>query len=169
MEAIGRVPDGAVIVDAPCGAGPAFRGLRADQEVRYLALDLSPAMLRRARSKAQERGLMQVELVEGDAAAIPLASASAALFLSYWGLHCFADPEAALDEAERCLEPGGNLVGGAIVSGSSLRQRLLVHPHRGAFGAVASASDLHDWLTSRFDQVELEVSGAMAFFTARRR
>jgi ubiquinone/menaquinone biosynthesis C-methylase UbiE len=107
MEEIGRVPDGSLIVDAPCGAGVALRGLRPDQRVRYLALDLSPPMLDRARRRAEKRGLRQVEFVEGDAEAIPVDDGSVDLFISYWGLHCFADPRAAIAEAHRCLRAGG--------------------------------------------------------------
>src|SRR5919109_4704833 len=63
MRAIADVPEGGVIVDAPCGSGVAFRGLRQGQRVRYLALDLSPRMLERARRRADEPGLGQIELV----------------------------------------------------------------------------------------------------------
>jgi SAM-dependent methyltransferase len=166
MEEVGRVPDGGVIVDAPCGAGPAFRALRPTQQVRYIALDLSPAMLERARRRAAKRGLGQITFTEGDAAAIPTDDRSVDLFLSYWGLHCFADPQAALDEAYRCLRPGGQLVGGAVVSGPSLRQRLLVRPNHGAFGAVASAEDVNRWVEERFDRSQCEVTGAFAYFSA---
>jgi ubiquinone/menaquinone biosynthesis C-methylase UbiE len=92
MGAIGEVPDGGVIVDVPCGAGVAFGGLRADQDVRYIAIDLSPRMLERARRRATRLGLGQIELVEGDTESIPVEAAGVELFLSYWGLHCFPNP-----------------------------------------------------------------------------
>jgi SAM-dependent methyltransferase len=47
---LGEEPDGTVILDVPCGGGVAFRGLRPRQRVRYVAGDLSPVMLRRARA-----------------------------------------------------------------------------------------------------------------------
>jgi SAM-dependent methyltransferase len=166
MAEIGRVPDGGVIVDAPCGAGVAFRGLRPDQRVRYLALDLSPAMLQRARRRAARRGLGQIAFVEGDAESIPVEDGSVDLFLSYWGLHCFADPEAALAEARRCLRPHGRLIGGTVVSGPSLRQRALVRPDHGPLGAVAGVDDISRWLEARFAQVRVEPSGAFAYVSA---
>ena len=52
-----RLPTGGTIVDCPCGAGPALRALSPDADVRYVAADLSPAMLRRARTRAAKRGL----------------------------------------------------------------------------------------------------------------
>src|SRR5919109_4698036 len=104
MRAIADVPEGGVIVDAPCGAGVAFRGLRQGQRVRYLALDLSPAMLDRARRRAPALGLSQIEFLQGEAGAIPLEDARADLFLSYFGLHCFPDPLAGVAEIARCLK-----------------------------------------------------------------
>ena len=166
MEEIGRVPDGGLIVDAPCGAGVAFRGLRPEQRLRYLALDLSPAMLGRARRRAARRGLGQIEFIEGDAQSIPIEGGSADLFLSYWGLHCFADPRAALAEADRCLRPGGRLIGGTVVRGGSWRQRLIVRPHHGAFGSVGSAEEVRGWLGELFGEPEIETSGAFIHFSA---
>src|SRR5918996_43874 len=57
---IRSAPDGGTIIDAPCGLGVAFRGLNADQRVRYVAVDLSQRMLGRARSNADRRGLPQI-------------------------------------------------------------------------------------------------------------
>ena len=61
---------------------------------------------------------------------LPLEDSSADLFLSYWGLHCFPDPAAAIAEAARVLKPGGRLVGATFVRGPSLRQRLTAAPQR---------------------------------------
>ena len=85
MAAVGEVPGGGTIVDCPCGAGPALRALRPDAGVRYVAADLSPAMLRRARERAGKRGLDGIEFVESRAEDLPLEAASADLFLSLLG------------------------------------------------------------------------------------
>lgn len=147
MQAVGEVREGGTIVDCPCGAGPALRALRADAAVRYVAADLSPSMIRRARRRAEERGLDQVQFVEADATDLPLPSASADLFLSIWGLHCFGDPAAAIAEAARVLKPGGRLVGACFVRGSdSLRQRLLIRPGFGDFGQVGTREQVEGWL-----------------------
>jgi SAM-dependent methyltransferase len=171
MAAIGEVPVGGTIVDCPCGAGTAFRGLSPDSPVRYLAADLSPAMLRRARRSARRRGLDNVELVRADAAALPLPDGSADLFLSLWGLHCFADPAGALAEAARVLEPGGRLVGASFVAGNdSLRQRLLIRPGLGDFGRVGTQAEIEAWLgAAGLELSQAERSGPMLFFEASRR
>lgn len=64
FSAIAEVPEGGTIVDCPCGAGPALRALHPEAAIRYVAVDLSPAMIRRARRRAQARGLADLELVE---------------------------------------------------------------------------------------------------------
>jgi SAM-dependent methyltransferase len=169
MGAIREVADGATVVDCPCGAGAAFRELAPEKAVRYVGLDLSPSMLRRSRTCIRRRGLAQVELIEADATALPLPDDSADLFLSYWGLHCFADPPAAIAEAARVLRPDGRLVGSAFVTGrESLRQRLLVRPGLGDFGNPGGAEDVRGWLEAAgFSQPRLERSGPMLFFDAR--
>jgi SAM-dependent methyltransferase len=169
MRVIDEVPPSGVIIDAPCGAGVAFRALRPEQDVRYLAVDLSSAMLRRARRRARKRSLPQIEFIEADAKAVPVPDAGADLFLSYFGLHCFPDPPVAVREIARCLRPGGRVVGGTIVCGPSLRQRLLVRPRRGAFGPVGTADDVAQWLQDAgIRDVTVECQGAFVYFSGSR-
>jgi SAM-dependent methyltransferase len=169
MRVIDEVQPGGVIIDAPCGAGVAFRALRPEHDVRYVAVDRSPAMLRRARRRARGRGLSQVEFFEADASALPVADAEADLFLSYFGLHCFPDPLVAVREIGRCLRPGGRVMGGTIVCGPSLRQRLLVRPGRGAFGPVGTADDVAQWLRDAgIRHVTLQCEGASVYFSGSR-
>lgn len=169
MGAVAEVTDGGTIVDCPCGAGPALRALRPDAGVRYVAADLSPSMIRRARKRAALRGLGDVELIEADAAGFPLPDDSADLFLSFWGLHCFDNPPAALAESARVLKPGGRLVGSCFVRGNdSLRQRLLVRPDAGDFGKVGTEPEVGGWLgDAGFEVSRVERSGPMLFFDAR--
>jgi ubiquinone/menaquinone biosynthesis C-methylase UbiE len=167
MRSIGELPEGAVVVDAPCGAGATFAALLQRQRLRYLALDLSPIMLERARQRARAFGLDQIEFIEGDAERIPLENGSVDLFLSYWGLHCMPHPEVAVREMARCLRRGGRVIGAMICRGSSLRQRLFLRPGTGAFGTGGTVDELAHWLAAAdLTQTRLEVSGAFAFFEA---
>jgi SAM-dependent methyltransferase len=171
MAVLGGIGAGSTVVDCPCGAGPAFRAVPGGRELRYVAVDLSPSMLDRARARAAARGLRDVELVRAPATEIPLASGSADLFLSYWGLHCFDDPRAAIGEAARVTAPGGRLVGSAFVRGSdTLRQRVLVRPGAGDFGrTVLTAPEVEASLTSAgFAPQDLRRSGPMLYFDAVR-
>jgi SAM-dependent methyltransferase len=167
MRAVGELPAGAVVVDAPCGAGAAFPALSTRQRMRYVALDLSPLMLERARSRARSLGLDQIEFIEGDAERIPLEDGSVDLFLSYWGLHCMPHPDVAIHEIARCLRRGGRVIGAMICRGPSLRQRMFLRPGVGAFGPGGTKDDLARWLAAAgLTRTRLEVSGAFAFFEA---
>jgi ubiquinone/menaquinone biosynthesis C-methylase UbiE len=169
MAAVGEVADGATIVDCPCGAGPALRALEPGRDVRYIAADFSPAMLGRARRRAGQRRLSdRVEFVEAKAEDLPLDASSADLFLSYWGLHCYPDPKAAIGEAARVLKPRGRLVGATFVRGPSLRQRLMLQPHKGDFGPMCTESELLEWLAGAGLRLTGSGrSGLYMFFEAR--
>jgi ubiquinone/menaquinone biosynthesis C-methylase UbiE len=169
MVAAAEVPAGGTIVDCPCGAGPAMRAIPA--EVSYIGVDLSPAMLRRARERATRRGLARAEFIEADAAAIPLPAGFADLLFSFWGLHCFPDPAAALLEAARILKPGGRLVGSSFLRGKdTLRQRLFIRPHVGDFGPLGTQAEIESWLANAgLDMTNKKRSGPFLFLEARKR
>jgi ubiquinone/menaquinone biosynthesis C-methylase UbiE len=149
MEAIGRAADGATILDVPCGGGVAFRALRHDQDVRYVAADLSEKMLARARRRARKRSLNHVEFALADLCALPFADEQADLFLSYSGLHMVEEPEEAVCEIGRCLKPGGELVGTTLLAEGSRRQRTLCRIGRGrGYPMPPNGRDLRAWLTT---------------------
>ena len=52
---IGRQPAGSSVLDVPVGGGVALRGLRPGQGVRYVAADISQAMLDRTMRVARAR------------------------------------------------------------------------------------------------------------------
>lgn len=163
FDALRDVPDGGVVVDAPSGSGVALRRLPRDARVRYVAVDLSEAMLERVR----RRGFPQVECVRADASDIPVSEGSADLFLSLFGLHCFADPRAAVREIGRVLKPGGRLVGSAIVP-SRGRSGWLVKPGRGGFGPLATRDEIEAWLREDgFTDLELDQRGGFLHFRAQ--
>lgn len=168
MAAAAEVSAGGTIVDSPCGAGPAMRAIPA--EVSYVGVDLSPSMLRRARERAARRGLVKAELIEADAAAIPLPADFADLLFSFWGLHCFPDPAAALVEAARILKPGGRLVGSSFLRGEdTLRQRLFIRPHVGDFGPLCTQPEIESWLAAGgLGLTSTDRSGPYLFFEARK-
>ena len=169
MSAVGEAPEGGTIVDCPCGAGPAFRALEPGREVRYVAADLSPSMLRRARERAARRGLDEIEFIESQAEELPLEDASADLFLSFWGLHCFPDPEAAVREIGRVLKPGGRVVGASFVRGPKLRQRILLRPDTGDFGPLCTEPELLEWLAREGISVTATGRSGLYFFFEGRR
>jgi ubiquinone/menaquinone biosynthesis C-methylase UbiE len=164
-------PAGSSVLDIPCGGGFALRVLPPGQPVRYVAADISPYMLQRAREAAQRmRTHDAIEFVEADVTALQFDDASFDLCVTYNGLHCLPDPRAALAELTRVLRPGGTLRGTSCVTGRGLRKDALIAALRraGVFGNAPHAGEIEMWLTELgLEVVTLEPSGAIEFFEAR--
>jgi SAM-dependent methyltransferase len=149
MEPIERAAPGATIIDVPCGGGVAFRALRPGQDVRYVAADLDPKMLKRAERRARRRSLDQVEFAVADMTELPFADGEADLLLSYSGLHMLDDVETAVREIARCLKPGGEVVGTTFLANESRRaQRLFDLGARKGHALPPRREDLLAWLAA---------------------
>lgn len=101
------------ILDLGCGAGRTTFGLHAMRYPHLLGVDLSPAMIREARSFAARRGL-KIPFRVGDACRLPFQPGSfdACLF-SFNGLMQIPRRSSrirALREVRRVLVPGGRFV-----------------------------------------------------------
>ncbi|MEO8431529.1 MAG: methyltransferase domain-containing protein [Acidobacteriota bacterium] len=72
-------------------------------------IDLWRAALMRARLKARVRGVRNVALSEGDAAALPFPDGQFDLTVSNLGINNFTDPERVLHECARVAKPDGLL------------------------------------------------------------
>jgi len=169
MEPVGRTPVGATIVDVPCGGGVAFRALSPEQDVRYLAGDLSPKMLKRAGRRAEARSLRQVELLSTNMTELPFADGEVDLFLSYSGLHMIDAPEQAVAEMARCLKPGGQLIGTTFLSDASRRARALFKA--GSFSGhplPPRREDLRGWLEAGFDDPAIGPQAGFVAFGGRK-
>lgn len=75
----------------------------------YVGLDLTPAMLRRARWRTSD-SRTQVDLIQGDAGCLPFAEAAFAAVILHLILAVAPHPERTLAEAARVLRPGGRLL-----------------------------------------------------------
>jgi ubiquinone/menaquinone biosynthesis C-methylase UbiE len=165
---IGRLPPGGAVLDVPCGGGVAFRGVPPGSDLRYVAADLSPQMLGRARAEAARRRL-DVAFTRVSAGRLPFPAGTFDLCVTYNGLHCFPAPAAAIAELARVLRPGGTLRGSTVVTGAGTRQDALValFRRRGDFADPGSAADLRAWLEAAGLRVSaLTTTGALACFSA---
>jgi arsenite methyltransferase len=109
--ALGRIDPGSVVLDLGCGAGTDL--LVAAQMTgptgRVIGVDMTSAMLDRARQSASEMGLGNVELHEALIEALPLENASVDVVISNGVIDLVPDKDAVLDEIDRVLRPGGRL------------------------------------------------------------
>jgi len=167
-EEISRQPTGAAVLDIPCGGGVALRGLRPGQGVRYVAADISPAMLDRTMDAARERGVEdQVEPVVGDVHALKFDDGAFDLVVSFTGLHCFPRPHDAVLELGRVTRPGGTLTGSTLLRTSSLRTIPIgiVGRRLNLLGPGVTPAELPRWLDEAgYVDVEIRTSGPMAYF-----
>jgi SAM-dependent methyltransferase len=96
---------GELVVEVGCGVG--LDGSRfLEGGARYVGVDRSDVAVRTARGNFNLLGL-QGAVVQGDATALPIASASVDFVYSHGVLHHIADTAAAVREIERILRPGG--------------------------------------------------------------
>ena len=92
-------------LDVGTGAGELALAL-APLVASVVGLDIVPEMLEQGRSRAPAN----VELVEGDATALPFGPGEFDLVCSARMLHHVARPELALAEMNRVLRPGGTML-----------------------------------------------------------
>ncbi|CAN5459057.1 class I SAM-dependent methyltransferase [soil metagenome] len=168
-EKIGEIANGSVVLDVPCGAGVALRGLRPDQKLRYIACDISSAMLERTGREAERRGLGQVELLEGDIANLPFDDGEIDVCLSFTGLHCVPRPRDAVLEIARVVKPGGAISGSLLLADAPFYRRHVLIGGRaaGLIGPSATQQEILDWLAEAgFDDIRFERSGDVGYFQA---
>jgi SAM-dependent methyltransferase len=114
---LGPVRRGEHVVDVGCGAGLdsliASRMIAADG--RVVGVDMTPAMLEKARTSAALMGATNVDFREGYAEALPVEDDWADVVISNGVMNLFPDKLAGLQEMARVLRPGGRLQVGDIL------------------------------------------------------
>ena len=105
------------VVDVGCGAGldslVASRMVGPDGKV--VGVDMTPAMLERARGSASALGATNVSFELGYAEHLPVPDGWADVVISNGVLNLFPDKFAGLQEMARVLKPGGRLQLGDIL------------------------------------------------------
>ncbi len=110
VEAL-ALPDGARVLDLCTGtADLAIATVRGSRGTSVVGVDFAGAMLRLGLAKIRIASLERsIRLVRGDAAAIPVGTASCDAATVAFGIRNVAEPERALREIARVLRPGGRL------------------------------------------------------------
>jgi arsenite methyltransferase len=108
---LGELRPGDHVVDVGSGAG--IDSLIAAKMVgptgHVVGVDMTPAMLAKARQAGQESGLDNIEFREGFGEALPVYDGWADVIISNGVLNLMPDKSAALSEMARVLKPGGRL------------------------------------------------------------
>lgn len=135
-----KLRPGETVVDLGAGAGvDAFLAARqVGPQGKVIGVDMTPAMLEKARTFAASSGFAQVEFREGRLENLPVADASVDAVTSNCVINLVPDKAAVFREIARILKPGGRLViSDMILDGelpASVRTSLLAY-----VGCVAGA------------------------------
>jgi ubiquinone/menaquinone biosynthesis C-methylase UbiE len=105
------LPDvaGKDVIELGCGTAYFGAWLRKRGARRVVGIDVTPAQLATARRLDAESGL-GLELIEGNAEAVPLTDEQFDLAVSEYGASIWCDTARWIAEAARLLRPGGELV-----------------------------------------------------------
>jgi arsenite methyltransferase len=114
---LGALRPGEHVVDV--GSGGGIDSLIAAKMVgpsgRVIGIDMTPAMLDKARTSAAAADMTNVEFREGFGESLPVEDAWADVVISNGVLNLMPDKDAALREMARVLKPGGRLQIGDIL------------------------------------------------------
>ncbi len=163
--ATAHLKPGEVVVDL--GSGGGLDVFLASKQVgplgRAIGIDMTPAMIERARANAEAGGYTNVEFHLSTIDEIPLPDASVDCVISNCVLNLAPDKPAVFREIARVLKPGGRLA----LSDIALKQELpetIARSVAAYVGCIAGAIRIDDYrtglLAAGFEHVEIVDSGA---------
>jgi ubiquinone/menaquinone biosynthesis C-methylase UbiE len=139
--AIGALHPGETVVDLGSGAG--FDAFLAARQVgpggRVIGVDMTDAMLEKARENARKVGLANVEFRKGRIEALPLEDASVDVILSNCVVNLSPEKDRVYREAWRVLRPGGRAMISDIVLERAL-PREVIESVDALLGCIGGAS-----------------------------
>jgi SAM-dependent methyltransferase len=107
----GALRPGETVVEVGSGAG--FDAILAAQQVgargRVIGVDMTPAMLEKARANAELMGLRNIEFRQGYIEELPLDGATADVVISNGVINLSPDKAVVFGEIARVLKPGGRV------------------------------------------------------------
>src|SRR5260370_4109910 len=104
----------ALAIDVACGPGTFTRPF-APRVARAVGVDLTPAMIEKARVEAARAGITNIEFVAGNIYALPFAASVAGVVACGYAFHHMLEPARALGEMSRVLRPGGRVARADII------------------------------------------------------
>jgi SAM-dependent methyltransferase len=108
---LGRLKAGERVLDLGSGAGTdsLVAAQMVGEQGRVTGIDMTAAMLAKARAAAAEMELENVEFVEGEAERLPFRDASFDVVISNGVIDLIPDKDAVFAELHRVLVPGGRM------------------------------------------------------------
>ena len=108
---VGEIAPGETVLDigSGCGFDCIIAGRLTGPTGKVIGVDMTDAMLKRARKIAKSLGLTQVEFKKGFAEALPVSDNSVDVVISNGVINLTPDKYAVFNEVFRVLKPGGRL------------------------------------------------------------
>ena len=100
---------GDTVLDVACGGGIIVCAF-APEVKHATGIDMTPAMMDRARQLAAEKDLANVSWDQGDVGLLPYADGAFDIVVTRFSMHHFLDPIGVLREMVRVCAPGGRVV-----------------------------------------------------------
>ncbi len=165
--AIDALRPGETVVDLGSGAGmDAFLAARqVGPDGRVIGVDMTPAMLEKARENARKAGVSNVEFREGRIEELPLEDGSVDAILSNCVINLSPEKDRVYREAFRVLKPGGRLMVSDIVLERPLPRRVVesLDAYLGCVGGASGRAEYLDTIRAAgFAEVRIESEASFA-------
>ena len=145
------------VLEVGCGPGELAARIKDELGADVVAVDISPRMVELARGRG-------VDARVGDVQELPFAAASFDCAVAAWMLYHVPEPDRALAELARVLEPGGRLVAVTNAPDHLRELRALLGLPTDRAAHPFSAANGEELLRRHFDRVEVrDAAGTVRF------
>lgn len=163
-QAIAALKAGERVLDLGSGAG--FDAFLAARQVgptgAVIGVDMTPAMVERAKANAAKTGLAHVDFRLGQIERLPVENGSIDVIMSNCVINLAPDKPAVFREAFRVLAPGGRLAISDVVAIRELPAAIAEDPtaYTGCIAGAARVADLERMIADAgFTEVRVAVRG----------
>ena len=145
--ALASLEPGQTVLDLGSGGGiDCFLAAeRVGPQGRVIGVDMTPAMIDRARANKEKVGADNVEFRLGEIEHLPVSDTSIDVIISNCVINLSPDKQQVFHEAYRVLKPGGRLAVSDIVTDGPLPQKIRENLSAWA-GCVSGALDVQDYI-----------------------
>lgn len=150
-KSIAELQVGETVVDL--GSGGGFDCFLAAREVKetgkVIGVDMTPAMLSKARQNAQQGGYENVEFRLGEIEYLPIADNSADVVISNCVINLSPSKQRVFNEMYRILKPGGRVAVSDVVASCELPEEVKndLELYSACVSGASLIDEIHDFLT----------------------
>jgi SAM-dependent methyltransferase len=160
-QAIAALVAGETVLDLGSGAGfDAFLAARAVGDTgQVIGVDMTPAMVTKARANAETGGYANVEFRLGEIEHLPVADSTVDVIISNCVINLSPDKQAVFTDAYRVLKPGGRLAISDVVASADLPDEIKgdLALYSGCVAGASLVTDLQAMLAAAgFEQIRIQ-------------